>query len=78
MKSLNCDANRVRDYLPLPPTPTSIAFPPDDFKIRQITDKCSIAKANITKFIGLSVNKLYVSKPSSTALANSGASRTSS
>lgn len=51
-------ATVVRDYLPLPPTPTNKAFPPGDFKIREIINKCSIANWNITRSMGLSPIKL--------------------
>lgn len=33
----------VKDYLPEPPTPIKRAFPPGDFKILHIINKCSIA-----------------------------------
>lgn len=53
------DANLVIDYLPDPPTPTNNAFPPGYFNIRETINKCSIAKLNNTRSIGLSVTELY-------------------
>lgn len=47
-------ANLVNDYLPEPPTPTKSAFPPDYLTILSIISKCSTAKENKTKSIGLS------------------------
>ena len=49
------EANLVKLCLPDPPTPTSSAFPPGLFNILAITSRCSMAKLNSTKSIGLSV-----------------------
>jgi hypothetical protein len=60
-------ANLVRDYLPLPPTPTRRAFPNGYFIMRPIMSKCSTAKLNNTKSIGLSLIMLWFSRDVSTA-----------
>mmetsp|Transcript_7058 Transcript_7058/g.26722 ORF Transcript_7058/g.26722 Transcript_7058/m.26722 type:complete len:293 (-) Transcript_7058:1533-2411(-) len=59
------EANLVSDCLPLPPTPTSIAFPLGCRKIRVNRAACSAASRKNTKFIAFVLPALYSSKYSS-------------
>eukprot|EP00982_Pelagococcus_subviridis_P017580 31550-Pelagococcus_subviridis.AAC.13 len=51
-------ANRVRDCFPLPPTPTSIAFPRGWRRMRAILVACSAASAKKTRFIAFVLETL--------------------
>jgi len=64
-------ASRVKDCRPDPPIPTSNPFPPGNFKIREIINKCSTAKLNNARSIGLSgLNWLYETKLPSSEVYN--------
>ena len=51
-------ASRVTLCLPEPPTPTNNPCPPGWFKILDTLQRCSIAKENKTKSMGLVVEEL--------------------
>ncbi|TNN79444.1 hypothetical protein EYF80_010258 [Liparis tanakae] len=55
-------ANRVRDCRPLPPTPTSRAWPLGCLRMREMRHTCSMANRKSTRFMGALLMLLYSSR----------------
>ena len=65
-------ASLVRDYLPLPPTPISIAFPLGERRTRNILRICCIQVSKNTRCILVELLLLYSSSLSSKVLVTLG------